>query len=99
MVMDNAKETTGGNTEFVRTARHYDILCQFTEPHTPWQNPAERVIGELKRKWKHRAVVPRRLWDYGIRDQEAGRRLRPESSTGFIASGDAYPPGCRYTLP
>jgi Reverse transcriptase (RNA-dependent DNA polymerase) len=40
-----------------------------TEPYTPRQNKAERVIGELRRRWRSRMAsknVPSRLWDFGF---------------------------------
>jgi hypothetical protein len=52
----------------MKTCRQYQITVFRTEPHTPRQNKAERVIGEIRRRWRsrmaHRAV-PLRLWDFG----------------------------------
>jgi hypothetical protein len=69
MIADGAAELSKENTEFMENVRQYHILLRHTEPHTPRQNFAERMIGELKRKWKHRMVtrsIPKRLWDYGL---------------------------------
>jgi hypothetical protein len=66
MVADGAAETTGENTEFVQNIRKYQIHLKYTEPYTPRQNFAKRMIGEIKRRWRHRAAmrsVPNRLWD------------------------------------
>jgi hypothetical protein len=69
IIADGAAELTGPATEFMKNIRHYHIHLRHTEPHTPRQNFAERMIGEVKRKWKQRMVtrsVPNRLWDYGL---------------------------------
>jgi hypothetical protein len=47
MVADGAAETTGENTEFVQNIRKYHIYLKYTEPYTPRQNFAERMIGEI----------------------------------------------------
>ena len=67
MVTDNAKEYTESGTVFQKTARFLNMLVTTIEPHTPRQNPAERVIGELRRKVRDVARaknISRRLWDY-----------------------------------
>ena len=46
MVTDNAKEYTESGTVFQKTARFLNMLVTTIEPHTPRQNPAERVIGD-----------------------------------------------------
>jgi hypothetical protein len=69
IVADGAAELTKENTEFMQTVRRYHINLRHTEPYTPRQNFAERMIKELKRKWRHRMVIrsiPTRLWDYGL---------------------------------
>jgi hypothetical protein len=69
IVADGAAELSGGNTEFMQEIRRLHILLRHTEPHTPRQNFAERIIGELKRKWRQRMAmrtIPSRLWDYGL---------------------------------
>ena len=69
LTSDNAKEMTGGDTEFVKTARRLNIKLKTIEPHTARQNKAERVIGELRRRCKdihRRKGVKQRLWDYTL---------------------------------
>lgn len=68
LVADMAGSHTGDNTEFTRQTRRFDIRVQYTEPGRKNQNHrAEREIGILKTRWRHRMVsraVPTRLWDY-----------------------------------
>lgn len=70
LVADLAGEHTGPNTEFSKQIRRLDIRVHFTEQGRKNQNhTAEREIGILKQRWKHRMVsraVPTRLWDYGL---------------------------------
>ena len=57
--------------EFKRTVRETRCKLTYTEPYSPWQNEAERDIGDIKKKWdriKNQKNVPNRLWDYGITD-------------------------------
>ena len=64
IMCDNAAEQTGPGSEFMKTVRHLKIKLRATEPHTPRQNDAERKIGEVKKRWRHRMItkaVPRRL--------------------------------------
>jgi hypothetical protein len=88
MVADGA-ETTEENTEFVQNIRKYHIHLKYTEPYTPRQNFAERMIGEIKRRWRHQAAmqsVPNRLWDYGrVYEAEIMSRIAwgPEKRTGI----------------
>jgi hypothetical protein len=89
IIADGAAELTGRATEFMRNIRHYHIHFRNTEPHTPRQNAAERMIGELKRKWKQRMAtraIPGRLWDYGLiyEAEIMSRTARgPENRTGI----------------
>jgi len=67
MISDNAGEETGG--EWDRVRKKYLFQQRTTEPHSPWQNRAEREIQELKRHFrriKHRSRCPERFWDYGM---------------------------------
>jgi hypothetical protein len=68
LTFDGSKEQTAKNSEFMQTVRKYDIDYHTSEPYQPKQNPAERVIRELRRRW-FRVVrqnhVPPRLWDFG----------------------------------
>jgi hypothetical protein len=69
LVVDGASEQTGPKSEFMKAVRRLHIKLRQTEPYTPWQNDAERKIGEVKKRWRHRMItrkVPRRLWDYGL---------------------------------
>jgi hypothetical protein len=65
IVSDGSGEQTGtkwrAEINMIR-ARHH-----LTEPASPWQNRAEREIGEIKRGIRRatkRARSPKRLWDY-----------------------------------
>jgi hypothetical protein len=49
LIVDGAAEQTGPKTKFMKTVRHLHIKLRQTEPYTPWQNDAERQIGEIKR--------------------------------------------------
>lgn len=70
LVADLAGEHTGANTEFAKQVRRLDIRMHYTEQGRKNQNHrAEREIGILKSRWKHRmtsSCVPTRLWDYGL---------------------------------
>jgi len=54
VVVDNAPELTGTNTEFQRVCRYYKITQHQTEPFTPRQNRAELGIRELKKRWRNK---------------------------------------------
>jgi len=50
-----------------KTCRKHHIYQVTTEPHSPWQNPAEKNGGLIKRKVKHlmkERNTPVVLWDY-----------------------------------
>jgi len=50
---------------FRKEAVKYGIQQSFTEPHSPWQNPAEggiREIKKLSKKWMASKQSPIRLW-------------------------------------
>lgn len=54
--------TTGA---FRQEVRKYGVKHTFTEPNSPWQNPAESGIREIKKlskKWMARTNSPVRLW-------------------------------------
>jgi hypothetical protein len=64
---DNAGDEAGGEWETLR--RKHFITQGYTEPHTPWKNKAEIVIGEEKshyRRIMHRDQAPEALWDHGF---------------------------------
>lgn len=65
MHTDGAKAETLGRWKQITT--DYNIRCTRTEPHSPWQNRAERTIKELKKMVRllmHTQRVPLRLWDF-----------------------------------
>ena len=65
LLTDGAKELTLGN--WGKTCRRRNIHMATTEPHSPWQNHAERIGGIIKRRVKflmRRSHTPVRLWDY-----------------------------------
>ena len=65
MLTDNAPEFVEG--EWRNLCLKYYIKQRFTEPHTPWQNPAELEGGIVKRKLRTLMKLtntPARLWDY-----------------------------------
>ena len=67
LVSDNVGEETGSDWERVRKKSLFQQRT--TEPHSPWQNRAEREIQELKRHFRrimHRAKCPEQFWDYSI---------------------------------
>jgi len=69
IIVDNAPEQMGTNSEFLRVCRQYKVSVRQTEPYTPRQNRAELSIREIKKKWRFRMRqqgVPRRLWDFGL---------------------------------
>ena len=65
LLTDGAKELTTG--QWAKTCRRRGIHMATTEPHSPWQNHAERIGGIVKRRVKYlmrRTHTPVRLWDY-----------------------------------
>jgi hypothetical protein len=67
IITDGAGEETGGLWDKVRK-KHLTQQCT-TEPHSPWQNKAEREIQELKKHYRrimHRSKCPESFWDFGI---------------------------------
>ena len=63
-------EQTGKCLDFVKEANRLRIRQRGTEAMSQWQNKAEKVIGELKKRWIRRKVernIPGRLWDYGLK--------------------------------
>jgi hypothetical protein len=89
LTVDGASEQTGPKSEFMKTVCRLHIKLKQTEPYSPWQNDAERKIGELKKRWRHRMLtkkVPRRLWDYGlVHEAEIMSRIArgPDGRTGI----------------
>ena len=70
IISDQAAETTGNNTDWMKHVRRMGIKMRWAEAGRKNHNThAEREIGELKKRWKRRMIekhVPRRLWDYGL---------------------------------
>ena len=69
LITDNASAMVGAQTQFQEAVRRLRIKFQTIEPHTSRQNKAERVIGELRRRWRdkrRKKNIPRRLWDYAL---------------------------------
>ena len=69
MVCDGAGEQVGQKSDFVKTCWRVHCKMRRTEPHSPWQNQAEGMIGETKKLWKTKMSaknVPGRVWDYGL---------------------------------
>ena len=67
--MDNAPEMIGPNSLFQKVCKEKMINCSTIEPHSPWQNKCENIIGVIKTKAKGRRIrrrIPKQLWDFGI---------------------------------
>ena len=65
---DGAPEMSG-NSKFNKICREHRIRSSYTEPHSPWQNRCENVIGVLSKKLKARRArrrIPKCVWDYHI---------------------------------
>jgi len=65
LLTDNAPELVEG--EWAKLCRRHNIKQKFTEPYSPWQNPAELEGGIIKRKIRRLmklTLTPIRLWDY-----------------------------------
>ena len=66
---DNAPEMSGNDTEFMKVCRSNKVVSTFTEPHSPWQNKCELMIGVIMKKAKARRVrrrIPNKVWDYQL---------------------------------
>ena len=71
LIFDGSGEQTRKNTDFMKNIRRYDIKHHVIEPDRHNQNHAEGTIRELRKKWFRvmlRKKVPRRLWDYGLKN-------------------------------
>ena len=58
-----------GNSKFNQVCQEHRIKSTYTEPHSPWQNRCENVIGVLSKKLKARRArrrIPKCVWDYHI---------------------------------
>ena len=60
---------SGHDTEFMKVCRANKVVSSFTEPHSPWQNKCENMIGVIMKKAKARRVrrrIPNKVWDYQL---------------------------------
>ena len=76
LLTDGAKELTLGR--WGATCRKKKIRMESTEPHSPWQNHAERIGCLIKRKVRNlmrSTNTPVRLWDYCFEYAAAIRSL------------------------
>ena len=67
MIYDGTQEQFGTGTKFQFNLRRYGIHEHTSEMERSNQNPTERVIRELRKKWYQemfRTYCPRRLWSY-----------------------------------
>ena len=65
---DGAPEM-GGNSKFNKICQEHRIRSSYTEPHSPWQNKCENIIGVISKKLKARRArrrIPKCIWDYHI---------------------------------
>ena len=70
LTFDGSKEQCMPGTQFMKQIRTHSISYHISEADLHNQNPAEGVIGEIRRKWYRLMVrkrVPPQLWDYGMR--------------------------------
>ena len=65
MVTDGAKELTQGT--WGKRIKEYQVKATTAEPYSQFQNKAETLIRELKKKWKRLMInsrAPMKLWDW-----------------------------------
>ena len=65
---DNANEMNDG-TKFQSVVKGNKIKYTTTEPHSPWQNKCENIIGVIGRRAKVRRArrrIPMKFWDFGL---------------------------------
>ena len=66
---DNANEMCGHGTKFQLICRENKIKTSTTEPHSPWQNRCENIVGIVGTKAKGRRArrrAPKCVWDFGL---------------------------------
>lgn len=66
---DNAYEMVQHGTKFQEVVRDNKIKYTTIEPHSPWQNRCENIIGVINKRAKARRArrrVPMKLWDFGL---------------------------------
>ena len=69
IVYDGAKEQVGGNTEFHRAVRKYEIRGHSSKKQQSNNNSVKECILERRRRWYQTTFwtyYPRSLWCYGI---------------------------------
>ena len=69
LTFDGSKEQSMKGTQFMKQIRQHNINYHLSEPDLHNQNPVERCIRELRRKWYRimvRKQVPQQFWDYGM---------------------------------
>ena len=69
LTFDGSKEQTKKNTTFMKQIHAHNIKYHISEPGVKNQNPVERTIRELRKKWFRIMVkqrVPKELWDFGL---------------------------------
>ena len=69
LVFDGHKSQVSKNALFMKTIRKYHISHHVAAPRRPEQNPAEKGMHEIKKRWYRimmKRSVPKRLWDYGL---------------------------------
>ena len=97
MLTDGAKELVVA--EWGKTCQRHKIYQVTTEPHSPWQNPAEKNGGLVKRKVRHlmqSTNTPIVCWDY-CWEYEAGISIRTASSNPKYDSLTPYDKIHHYT--
>ena len=70
LTFDGSKEQCMPGTKFMKQIRTHNIQYHISEADLHNQNPAEGVIGEIRRKWYRlmvRVRAPPQLWDYGMK--------------------------------
>ena len=63
-ILASAPEMMGDNTEFMKICRNNKIKSSWTEPHSPWQNKCENIIGVIMKKAKGQQVrrrIPKKI--------------------------------------
>ena len=70
MLMGGPPEQTVKNINFQATLRKHFTPSRVTEPYIPYQNPKERTIRKLRKKWYRtmlRTNCLKKIWGYGYR--------------------------------
>ena len=85
LVTDGSKEqgsATTWRTNWMKVVKKYHIHQSWIEPHSCWQNAAEREIGEIKcdiKRFTQKTKSPRRLWAF-LGTYIVGKRARTAST-------------------